>query len=192
MYSLFTKYAGETCDEIPDTLATWVDNHCTELKVLTQSSFVNHKPDFNWWKLAIINRKRPGNQLSLYCLCKIYHRHAIIYNETDYWTTIADMQNSTEEEIVNKCDIVLVYLGDNKFCEVLQCAKGTTKQTKKRVTKSIREICNQTKKLNLNKHNHDTRDSVQKRLNKKPNQLHSQTRVQKQKINPHTRNGAPY
>ena len=103
LYSLFTKYTGENCSEIQDKLLSWAEEHRSYLVDLTSDSFKTHKTDFNWWILAIINKRWPGDELSLFCLCKIYHRHAIIYTETEYWTTLADTQDLTEEEVVSKC-----------------------------------------------------------------------------------------
>ena len=194
LYSLFTKYAGENCSEIRDKLSSWVIEHRSALEDLTSDSFKTHKTNFNWWNLAIINKRRPGDELSLFCLCKIYHRHAIIYTEIDYWTTLEDTENLTEEEIVSKCDIVLVYLGDNKFCEVVKTKNDSETTLCKRVTKSLRELCSgsnitdtaaNTKKssktetprvkLNPTKHEHDTRGSVRKRHNDRPNRVQSRT-----------------
>ena len=190
MYSLFTKYAGETCNDIRDKLSSWAYSNETELKALTDSSFNNQSTNLNWWTLAIINRKRPGDELTLYCLCKLYHRHAIVYNETDYWTTLDCGTDQSEETILEKCDIVLLNLGRNKFCEVIQNdpqQKNTTKTKKQRVAKSISELtksvreCKQTKgntkehynparvKLNPVKLGHDTRGSVRKQYNDRPN-----------------------
>ena len=190
LYSLFTKYAGESCSEIRDKLSTWVVEHRSELVELTRDSFKTHKPDFSWWNLAIINKRRPGDELSLFCLCKIYHRHAIIYTEIDYWTTLADTDKLTEEDVISKCDIVLVYLGNNKFCEVVKTNNANT--SRKRVTKSLRELCSETNsiktspnpskssngdnprvKLNPTKHGHDTRGSVRKRHNDRPSRVQS-------------------
>ena len=194
LYSLFTKYAGETCNEIRDKLSSWVIEHRSEIKDLTNDSFKTHRPDFSWWNLAIINKRRPGDELSLFCLCKIYHRHAIIYTEIDYWTTLEDTTNQSEEEIISKCDIVLVYLGNNKFCEIVKTKNDSGKTLRKRVTKSISELCsgnnptgivdsfgkrtksaNPRVRLNPTKHNHDTRGSVRKRHNDRPNRVQSRS-----------------
>ena len=42
IYSLFTKYAGDNCDDIRDKLSTWVNDHLDELKLLTEHSFDEH------------------------------------------------------------------------------------------------------------------------------------------------------
>ena len=189
MYSLFTNYAGENCTEIREKLSTWANEQRSYLAELTKESFKTHRTDFNWWILAIINKRRPGDELTLFCLCKIYHRHAIVYTENEYWTTLADTRNLTEDEVVSRCDIVLVYLGDNKFCEVVKSNKESSMPPRKRVTKSLRELrcilnekpTNKRKtaiprvKLNPTKHGHDTRGSVRKRHNERPNRVQSRT-----------------
>ena len=73
IYSLFTKYAGDSCDDIRDKLSTWVNDHRDELKVLTEHSFDEHPYDLGMWNLLIGMKKRPGNELTLYCLCRMYN-----------------------------------------------------------------------------------------------------------------------
>ena len=194
MYSLFTKYAGQDCDEIRDNLSSWAHSNETELKVLTKDAFDDHKYNLNMWTLIIINKRHPGNELTLYCLCKIYNPHAIIYDEIDYWTTLECNSQETEESIVGKCDIVLIYLGNNKFCEVLQEPgenEESMQTSRQRVTKSIHELTKDKVKgkiqkskakttsvrvkLNPIKHNHNTRGSVHKWHNDRPSRSTSHT-----------------
>ena len=59
IYSLFTKYAGDSCEEIRDKLSTWVNDHREELRVLTEHSFDNHPYNFGMWNLLISMKKRP-------------------------------------------------------------------------------------------------------------------------------------
>ena len=177
------KNAGETCDDICDKLSSWANDNLAELKAVTKDSFENYRPDFNWWKLAIINKRRPRNELTLYCLCKMYHRHTIIYSKTEFWTTLENRQGVPEEKIVTKYDIV--YLGSNKFCEVIitdkDSANKQTTRSRSCATRSIQDICNQIRsqktmplvKLNPTKHGHDTRGTVHKRFNDRPNRVKS-------------------
>ena len=128
-------------------------------------------------------KKRPGNELSLYCLCKMYNRHATIYTFPGYWTTLQD--DSSESEVCAKSDIILLYLGKNKFCKVSDKMipdSSKTQTKRKRVTKSISELvqnemAKQTEtpkrttsrvKLNPTKHDHNTQGSVRQRHNVRP------------------------
>ena len=184
VYTLFTKYAGEDSTEIRDRLSTWVYEHRSELLVLTEHSFdgLNENENFKTWSLMINMKKRPGNELTLFCLCKMYHRHATVYTTNGYWTTLK--ADSSETDVCAKSDIILLYLGKNKFCEITD--KGATecsitKTKRKRVTKSLSELVQSERakqekadkkstrvQLNLTKHDHNTRGSTRKQHNIHP------------------------
>ena len=122
IYTLFSKYAGENSTEIRDKLSTWVYEHRSELQELTEHSFSTVRDNFSTWSVMINMKKQPGNELTLYCLCKMYNRHATVYTTNGYWTTLKD--DSSEVEVYAKSDILLLYLGKNKFCEIYN--KGTS------------------------------------------------------------------
>ena len=186
VYSLFTKYAGDHSSEIREKLSTWVHENCSELQVLTEHSFDNERnANLNTWSVMINMKKRPGNELTLFCLCKMYNRHATVYTTNGYWTTLKD--DSSETDVCAKSDIVLLYLGKNKFCEIqdkVSMEKRTNKHKRKRVTKSLSELVqierakqDRTKvrtlstsrvQLNPTKHGHNTRGSIRKRHNIRP------------------------
>ena len=127
------------------------------------------------WNLLIGMKKRPGNELTLYCLCRMYNCHAVIYTNPGYWTTLKDDKHETE--VCTKCDIVMLYLGKNKFCEVTETAASGKR---KRATKSLSELVSIEKntiptrqskprvRLNPTKHEHNTRGSIRKRNNERP------------------------
>ena len=115
----------------------------------------------------------------------MYNRHATVYTTNGYWTTLKD--DSSEVEVCAKSDILLLYLGKNKFCEIHNkvtsvCETNTRSSKRKRSTKSISELVQAERekqdnnngrkvtrvRLNPTKHEHNTRGSIRKRNNNRP------------------------
>ena len=61
------------------------------------------------------NAKYAGDELTLYALCKLYHRHAVVYTMAGLWTTVKDGVLLNESELMEKCDIKLLHLGGYRY-----------------------------------------------------------------------------
>ena len=60
----------------------------------------------------------PGDELTLYVLSRMYRRHAYVYTQMFWWTTLLYNLPVTEQELVSQCEIVLVYVKDGIFGEL--------------------------------------------------------------------------
>ena len=63
------------------------------------------------WLMTMRNAKYAGDELTLYALCRLYHRHAVVYTMAGLWTTVKDGVLLNEFELMEKCDIKLLHLG---------------------------------------------------------------------------------
>ena len=61
-------------------------------------------------------RDTPGDEIALHTLCKMYDRHCCVYTSANLWTTIENKHHGfTEEEMLEKCDIKLLYIEPGVF-----------------------------------------------------------------------------
>ena len=60
----------------------------------------------------------PGDKIALYTLCRMYHRHCLIFTKVKSWCTIDDNTGMDEEAMLDKCDIVLLFIELGVFGEL--------------------------------------------------------------------------
>ena len=128
MYKLFGKYNGCTEDEVRENLVAWAtDNR----DIVTQASktVLNHdNKDFAWWSLTTTCKKNPCDEIALWCLCKQYFRHAVVYTPEETWTMLQDKSLSLEQ-IDKVCDLHFVYMGYGKFRHIMHKSTEETVRT---------------------------------------------------------------
>ena len=114
MYSLFGKYNGLSEDEVRENLVVWATDN-REMIIQSGKNVLDydHK-DYAWWSLTTTSRKNPCDEIALWCLCKQYYRHAVVYTPEHTWTTLQDKTLSVEQ-IDKVCDLHFVYMGYGKF-----------------------------------------------------------------------------
>ena len=88
--------------------------------------------------MTMRNNKYAGDELTLYTLCKLYQLHAVLYTMTGLWTTIKDDVLLNENDLLGKCDIVLLHLGGYRY-GVLTKLERTKRCLKVKVIDSLRE-----------------------------------------------------
>ena len=115
MYKLlFGNYNGLSEEEVHENLVFWASEN---REIITQASntVLDHdSKNFAWWSLTTTSKKNPCDEIALWCLCKQYFRHAIVYTPEHTWTTLQDKTLSLEH-IDKVCDLHFVYLGYGKF-----------------------------------------------------------------------------
>ena len=77
-------------------------------------------------------------ELTLYALCRLYHRHAVVYTMAGLWTTVKDGVLLNESELMEKCDIKLLHLGGYRY-GVLTKLEVTKKRLKGKEIESLRD-----------------------------------------------------
>ena len=137
MYGLFGKYNGLEEDAVHNNLITWAyENHDTIIKA-SKTVLEHDNKDFAWWALTTTSKKNPCDEIALWCLCKQYFRHAVVYTPEHTWTTLQDKTLSLEQ-IDKVCDLHFFYMGYSKFGHITHKANDTVKTAK--IQPSIRSI----------------------------------------------------
>ena len=117
IYSLFGKYNAISATETCENLVEWAREHRTEVTEAGTVMFAHDCKDFPWWILTTTHKTNPVDELSLWCLCKMYYRHAVVYTLDHTWTMLKDKSLSVAE-IDKVCDLHLAYLGYGKFASI--------------------------------------------------------------------------
>ena len=114
MYSLFGKYNGCNEVEVRDNLITWAQERRDTITKAAEKVLSHDKKNISWWYLTTMSNKNPCDEIALWCLCKQYFRHAVVYTPYHTWTTLQDKTLSAEQ-IDQVCDLHFVYMGYGKF-----------------------------------------------------------------------------
>ena len=139
MFELFTKYCGTELDEIRDELIKFIYDNCDDIE-RTVKNCLPTDLSLSGWILCMTHKTNPGDKLTLYLLCKLFHQYAVIITKTSLWSTLRTTKNEGELAIHAKCDIclILVSKGNTGYGEVIDVTpnKAGRKSVKHKKTPS--------------------------------------------------------
>ena len=130
MFELFCKYCDEDPDQIRENLIQYIHNNRKETETITEFCLPIGVSLGNWL-LRMTHWKNPGDELTLFLLCKLYNRHVVIITKTGLWTTLWNSASEGKVAICAKCDICLILVGQGNtgFGEVV-CVTPTKTRSK--------------------------------------------------------------
>ena len=111
MFELFSKYCGTELDEIRDELIKFIYDNREDIEK-TVKNCLPIDLSLSGWILRMTHKTNPGDEITLYLLYKLFHRHAVIITKTGLWTTLKTTKNDGELTIRAKCDICLILVGN--------------------------------------------------------------------------------
>ena len=115
IFELFVKYCGDSIDKIRERLTDYVHLNIVEVKKMSAEYFKKKGGDLVMWLYKMSRPTMAGDELTLFLLCKIFTRHAVIHTLKGPWSTLNVVKTSAGS-IEDRCDIVLVYIVYG-FCE---------------------------------------------------------------------------
>ena len=143
MLELFSKYSGIEAQEIHKDMIKYVRNNRDVLAETLKDALSYKTTSISAWITKMSLKKSVCDEIALFVLCKLYYRHAIIYTNRDFWTTIKQ-NGETGSEIENKCDLVLNYTEKGLvLCKKIESADNEDAHSAKknaRKTKSIHSL----------------------------------------------------
>ena len=79
--------------------------------------------DLKTYLESLRDERNPSDEIAIYILANMYHRHVFIYTKDWWWTTVMYVMPIDERDVIVKCDIVLVYIRPGVYGEVKEiCA----------------------------------------------------------------------
>ena len=139
MFELFGEYSGIDAQAVRDELYDWLEDKSNDVRVVVTKAMVPfpHR-SLTGWLMTMRNAKYEGDELTLYALCRLHHRHAAVYTMAGLWTTVKDGVLLSESELMEKCDIKLLNLGGYRY-GVLTKLEITKKRLKVKEIDSLRD-----------------------------------------------------
>ena len=110
IYEVFGKYSHESPDVVRTSIMDFVtcDPESFKERLVVVFSMLHH--NLNSWLLKTKNRANPADEASLYGLCHLYSRHALVYTTGSIWSSLEWRGKYSVEDIKKNCDIHLVFL----------------------------------------------------------------------------------
>ena len=110
IYEVFGMYSHESPEVVRTSIMDFVtcDPESFKERLVVVFSMLHH--NLNSWLLKTKNPANPADEASLYGLCHLYSRHALVYTTGSIWSSLEWRGNYSVDEIKRSCDIHLVFL----------------------------------------------------------------------------------
>ena len=110
IYEVFGMYSHESPEVVRTSIMDFVtcDPESFKESLVVVFSMLHH--NLNSWLLKTKNPANPADEASLYGLCHLYSRHALVYTTRSIWSSLEWRGNYSVDEIKRSCDIHLVFL----------------------------------------------------------------------------------
>ena len=127
MFSLFGEFSNQAGPEVRDTMIGWSYDNFRLLEGIFKVALDQRKTTLRAWLDKMADVHTPSDELTLYVLARMYRRHAYVYTQMFWWTTLLYTLPVTEQELVSQCEIILVYVKDGIYGELNRIRSPATK-----------------------------------------------------------------
>ena len=110
IYEVFGVYSHESPEVVRTSIMDFVTCDPESFKERLVVVFLMLHHNLNSWLLKTKNPANPADEASLYGLCHLYSRHALVYTTGSIWSSLEWRGNYSVDEIKRRCDIHLVFL----------------------------------------------------------------------------------
>ena len=96
----------------------WVQDNRGNFEVWTSIIWRHKRLTLAEWIQLMADEEKPGDEIALFALSRMYNRHVIVYTKKYHWTTVVHRVNVSEEEVAGWCDIHLLFIKPYVFDEI--------------------------------------------------------------------------
>ena len=124
LFELFGVFSGQTSLQVRKAMFKYlgVTKKCgaEQCKTLMNAWIALHMQGLtaHQWADAMLDRETPGDEIAIYTLCRMYHRHCVVLTSAKCWTTLDTKSPVSELTLYENCDIRLLYIEPNVFGEL--------------------------------------------------------------------------
>ena len=118
MFELFGEFSNQTGPEVRDTMIGWSYDNFRMLEGVFRVALSRRNTSLRAWLNLMADEHTPGDELTLYALSRMYCRHAYMFTQMFWWTTLLYTVPVTEKELLSQCNVILVYMKEGVFGEL--------------------------------------------------------------------------
>ena len=116
---MYGKKAGLNANELKEMLIDWMCDKRTELRNCMAIALNQSKQTIpEWLQRITLKEKFVPDELTIYCLSWFLNIHTLVYTSNFCWSTLINQFKYDDDELYNKSDIRLIYVGYHMFAEL--------------------------------------------------------------------------
>ena len=123
LFEIFGNYSNEPPHTVRDNLLCWIYDNFRKIETWFSIALKQKGVSLSDWAESMRNPKPPGDELCLYLLCRMYHKHALVCLKHHWWSTIQHTLPGDLNKILDQCHSELVFVREWVFDEVKQIRK---------------------------------------------------------------------
>ena len=119
---LFTRFGLFSDEEAESVQSDIMDRLQTGAKVyeyVGKEFFECRNTTFREWALSACSQYYYGDELLMFAMCQVFHRHALIICRNRYWCTAETSETMTVDDMLKLCDLHLIYIRPGIFRELV-------------------------------------------------------------------------
>ena len=118
LFDLFGEFSNQTGSIIRDNMVGWTFDNFRMLEGVCRVAMEQRHTSLRVWINEMANENKCGDEIALYILSRMYRKHAFVYTQMFWWTSILYTLPIQERELVDQCEIVLLFLKPGVFGEL--------------------------------------------------------------------------
>ena len=129
LFDLFGEFRGQTVDEVRDLMIGWIYDNYRNVQGWTRMAMQHKNIEMNSWLKDMQKSTTHGDDIALYILSRMFNKHVFVHNSMYGWSTLLYHMEDNYQDVVDKCDLELVFLKCWAFGEVKKiCVPSGIKQ----------------------------------------------------------------
>ena len=124
LFELFGEYSSETGLQVRKNLLKFLEitkKHGADKSNILKNSWIAlhmHDLTMRQWANAMFMKDTLSDEIALYVLCKMYHRHVAMVTSAKIWSTVECDTPMSDEDLLSLCDLRLLYIELGVFGEL--------------------------------------------------------------------------
>ena len=118
LFDLFGEFSNQTGSIVHDNMVGWAFDNYRLLENVCKIAMEQRKMTLHGWINEMASEQTLGDEIALYILSRMYQKHAFVYTQMFWWMTLLYTWPVQEKELMDKCEIVLVYMKLGAFGEL--------------------------------------------------------------------------
>ena len=115
MYTMFSVFVEDSPQQVRRNMVQWINDNKQKFESQTLLAFTAKDSELDTWLSNINSNSTPGDEFTLFALCQMYTRHALIVTSNQTWTSVHPKHGLDDHDLRRKCDRHLIYLGGDAF-----------------------------------------------------------------------------
>ena len=119
LFELFGCFSDEDVESVRSDIIERIESGANVYKTVGEDFFAIHETSFTEWAVSACGSYYYGDELLLYVLCRVFHRHTLIVCYDKIWTTLDSPDKILSDmELLDTCDVHLIFLRPGIFTEL--------------------------------------------------------------------------